>query len=280
MPPLPPAGWHPDPHQPSRLRYWDGTVWTAWVSERGEVESAPLADGPQGIRRWPPRTVWTCVLGLLAISLVAGIAYAIVSAAFGESAALTLAVTFPIQFAGIYLIVRRISRRYGSGNVVEDLTWRVQGRDVWPGLGTAFLAMVVTAIAVNAVRAWLDIPVEPTDQFGTLDDTTVARAILAVAAVLGAPLFEELLFRGVVLHALLRWGKAVAVAGSSLLFGLTHLSVELAGTENVLVVVSTTVTGAVLAWTVLRLDRLGPAMVAHSAFNLIAVVATFATTTT
>ena len=279
MPPLPPAGWHPDPQRPSRLRYWDGAVWTAWVSERGEVQSAPLTDGPIGIRRWPPRTVWTCILGLLAISLVAGIAYGIVSAALGGSAALTLAVTFPIQFAGTYLIVRRISRRYGTGDVVADLTWRVQGRDAWPGLGTALLAMVVTALAVNVVRSGLGIPVEPTDQFGTLDDTTAARAILAVAAVLGAPLFEELLFRGVVLHALLRWGKGLAVAGSSVLFGLTHLNVELAASENVLVAVSTTATGAVLAWTVLRLDRLGPAMVAHSAFNLIAVVATFATTT-
>src|SRR5690554_5107130 len=28
---LPPAGWHPDPHDPSRLRWWDGTEWTAHV---------------------------------------------------------------------------------------------------------------------------------------------------------------------------------------------------------------------------------------------------------
>ena len=279
MPPLPPAGWHPDPQQLSRQRYWDGTAWTAWVYERGTVGSAPLADGPSGIRRWPARTVWTCLLGLVAIALVAGVAYGVASELLGESDALALAITFPMQFLGIFLLVRRISRRHGTGDVVADLTWRVQWRDAWPGLGTALLAMIATALAVHAVRSGLDLPVEPTDQFGSLDDTSSARVILVVAAVLGAPLFEELLFRGIVLHALLRWGKGLAVAGSSVLFGLTHLNVELAASENVLVAVSTTATGAVLAWTVLRLDRLGPAMVAHSAFNLIAVVATFATTT-
>jgi hypothetical protein len=32
-PPTPPADWYPDPHGVSRLRYWDGTVWTDHVAE-------------------------------------------------------------------------------------------------------------------------------------------------------------------------------------------------------------------------------------------------------
>lgn len=32
---LPPADWHPDPHRRHELRYWDGTVWTAHVSDAG-----------------------------------------------------------------------------------------------------------------------------------------------------------------------------------------------------------------------------------------------------
>jgi hypothetical protein len=36
------ADWHPDPTRPGRLRYWDGTGWTEWVSEDGQTRSDPL----------------------------------------------------------------------------------------------------------------------------------------------------------------------------------------------------------------------------------------------
>ncbi len=44
---LPPAGWFPDPHNPTQLRWWDGTQWTeqsqASISEQeaGAVGAAP-----------------------------------------------------------------------------------------------------------------------------------------------------------------------------------------------------------------------------------------------
>lgn len=28
-----PADWYPDPQQPARLRYWDGTQWTGYLVE-------------------------------------------------------------------------------------------------------------------------------------------------------------------------------------------------------------------------------------------------------
>ncbi|MGY4645307.1 DUF2510 domain-containing protein [Cellulomonas sp. URHB0016] len=28
---MPPANWYPDPHQPTRLRYWDGATWTGYL---------------------------------------------------------------------------------------------------------------------------------------------------------------------------------------------------------------------------------------------------------
>lgn len=34
-PPGPPAGWHPDPTGRHEHRYWDGTAWTAQVSDHG-----------------------------------------------------------------------------------------------------------------------------------------------------------------------------------------------------------------------------------------------------
>jgi membrane protease YdiL (CAAX protease family) len=212
---------------------------------------------------------------LLAITVVVAVVYLAVAAVVGRSPELVVAITFPVQYALMYLLVRRLSRRFGTGRVVDDMQWRVERRDVWPGIGTAALALVATAIVVSLARALLDLPVESTDQFGSLDDTTATRLMIAVAAVIGAPLLEELVFRGVVLHALLRWGQAVAILGSSLLFGLTHLNPELGISQNVVITVSTTTTGCVLAWVARRSERLGPSMVAHAAFNLLAVTLLF-----
>jgi membrane protease YdiL (CAAX protease family) len=50
--------------------------------------------------------------------------------------------------------------------------------------------------------------------------------ILIVVAIVGAPLTEEMAFRGVMLNALLaRWGAPVAVGGSALAFAMMHLSI-------------------------------------------------------
>jgi hypothetical protein len=38
-PPLSPAAWHTDPSGRHQLRFWDGSSWTAWVSDDG-VQSA------------------------------------------------------------------------------------------------------------------------------------------------------------------------------------------------------------------------------------------------
>ncbi len=37
--PEPPGGWYADPHEPGRLRYWDGSTWTEYVNE--QVPFAP-----------------------------------------------------------------------------------------------------------------------------------------------------------------------------------------------------------------------------------------------
>jgi len=45
---LPPAGWHPDPSGRHRLRYWDGTQWTAYVSDTGETAMDPIPGAGAG----------------------------------------------------------------------------------------------------------------------------------------------------------------------------------------------------------------------------------------
>lgn len=90
--------------------------------------------------------------------------------------------------------------------------------------------------------------------------TGLGFVALAVVVVAGAPVVEELFFRGLLLSALeRRVGRAWALAASSAVFGVTHFQLlQLPGLAAF---------GAVLASLTLRSGRLGPAVWAHVGFN-------------
>ena len=58
----PPAGWYPDPTEPSVLRYWDGTQWTTDM----QPAMQPAADIPA--TRLTNRTALGIVLGLILVA--------------------------------------------------------------------------------------------------------------------------------------------------------------------------------------------------------------------
>jgi CAAX protease family protein len=101
--------------------------------------------------------------------------------------------------------------------------------------------------------------------------------VIAIATVVFAPAMEELFFRGLLLKALVRIltplraagrartaGVVLAVILDGLLFGLAHGEwVQLAGLA---------LFGIILAAISYRTGRLGMNMVAHSAFNLVAII--------
>ena len=97
--------------------------------------------------------------------------------------------------------------------------------------------------------------------------------LIAVLTVVGAPFFEELYFRGVLLRALARlfgrvggWvGPALSVVVTGLVFALSHFeSLQFAGLATF---------GIILSAVSYRTGRLGMNMVAHATFNLMAVAA-------
>lgn len=82
---------------------------------------------------------------------------------------------------------------------------------------------------------------------------------------IGAPLAEELFFRGLVMRSLeKRFGLNWAVIGSSILFGATHF--------QFLQFPALTCAGLVFAWLVVRSDSLWSGVVAHMTFNMVTVV--------
>lgn len=100
------------------------------------------------------------------------------------------------------------------------------------------------------------------------------RLALTLAVISIGPLVEELLFRGVLLSALLRRLRTVwAVSASAVLFALVHL-MDLHWLWYALP--NLALLGAALAWLRLRSGSLWPAVIAHACNNLLAMAALFA----
>ena len=54
-----PAGWYPDPENPARGRYWDGTGWTDQFHTPGQL--APVLRAPEGTGPYTP-WIWAIVI--------------------------------------------------------------------------------------------------------------------------------------------------------------------------------------------------------------------------
>lgn len=92
--------------------------------------------------------------------------------------------------------------------------------------------------------------------------TAAGLTLNLLYSAVAAPLNEEILFRGVAVGLLRRWGDGFAIGISALLFGLYHGNAEQ--------FVFAAIVGAVLAYLRLRTDNLLPGILVHAANNFLA----------
>lgn len=157
----------------------------------------------------------------------------------------------------------------GRRSLALDFGWRMRWTDIPFGLAVGLATQLVLVVVVALLYQLLGIDL---DRVGTSAEALTASAsgvfgiVLLVAVVaVAAPLLEELFYRGLWLRAIeRRWGTTWAVLGTSVLFGGIHVQPydfpALAGF------------GLVAALLTVRTGRLGPAIWAHVAFNLTAVI--------
>lgn len=80
---LPPAGWYPDPHDPSKKRYWDGAHWAqettrpipAAMPVAGGAAAPAAPAGDSGGTTWWKRT-WVIALAAWVLGIIMGSAAA------------------------------------------------------------------------------------------------------------------------------------------------------------------------------------------------------------
>jgi membrane protease YdiL (CAAX protease family) len=212
--------------------------------------------------------------GLVLSAVTSEVAATIVGYRIGGPAPLPVAVT-AADVSGLWvgLVAACVywARTRGGGSVVEAFGYRVgTWWDVPAGaaLGLACQFGLVPLLYLpfeHFDRNLSQQLSQPAQQETGAAHTDVALVILLAVIAVGAPLVEELFFRGLLLRSLSKWfGPVVGVTGSGLLFGLAHFEpVQLAGLA---------VFGVVLAIVACKLGRLGPTIAAHISFNAAAVV--------
>ncbi|MEY2467883.1 MAG: protease family protein [Actinomycetota bacterium] len=169
-------------------------------------------------------------------------------------------------WAGIVPGTLLVLRVRATGDPVRDLGLRVRIPadlgGVAAGLASQFVLLPLIYVVVQLfvsrdLTSDLEAPAKDlTDQA----HGGAAFALLAVLLIVGAPIVEELFYRGMLLRALKRHLPPVAsIVVSGIVFGAAHFDlVTLPGLAAF---------GIVLAWLAHRSGRLGPGILAHAAFN-------------
>jgi membrane protease YdiL (CAAX protease family) len=237
--------------------------------------SGPLDDAVAELAAQPGRTwgVPDAVLAVLAVPASLLLSVLVLSLLPGPPTAAAVAFATALLGVAALLVARRPARQSGGLERALGLdlpAWSDTGRVVrW-----TLVLLLLQSAAVLAAGAFVPaLEGVPADNASFLrDQSPLALVVLTLAAVLVAPVLEELLFRGVVLRGLmLRTGFWPAAVVSSLVFGAFHATGT--GVEAVPLVIATAVFGLGLCVLTRRTGRLGPAIGVHALRNAFAVAA-------
>ena len=272
---LPPAGWYPDPWHQAPSRWWDGHTWTGSVS----ASMPPAPPRPPRPRAAPlpgPALSWAVTTVVVAAAVVVAFTWFYRHVA-RPPVVPGLLLFYACLYGTLFGSCTLFSMRHGSGSLAADYGLDLRLRDSYRGLGVYLLANIASAIAVAPFLHTSRFQGTNTQSLTDYRDEVAVYLTLALIAVVAAPFFEELFFRGMLFRALLGrvpWGWAVVA--QALVFGSAHYNPYI-GSHNVSVIVAITAMGVVLGWSAMYFRRLGPGMVAHFLKNLTAVLAILAT---
>ncbi len=192
----------------------------------------------------------------------------VAAAGHGWLIGLSVAQWLPMLAALVWL-----GRRAGGGNFAADYGLSFRPIDlIGIPIGIATQLAILPLLYMPLESIWPatfsddDIEKRARELWG--DPSSVGMALLILVVVVGAPLVEELVYRGLLQGALGRrltqWRGWLAMALVALFFALIHFSpVEYPGLFLV---------GLVLGACALRTGRLGLGIVTHAAFNATALV--------
>ena len=211
----------------------------------------------------PPATLMDAAIGFLVGILASTFLGALVYQIVGEGSELAVTAGALVGlWTGLLWSAVRASRKRGTGSMRRDFGISITWGDLWLGLlgGIGVQSIVsVMYLPFSELNSELSAPArelaeQAPDRAGLL--------ALSVLVVIGAPLVEEIFFRGVLMGALARRGSAIAVLVSAVAFAFVHFG-------QLLAMPAFGVLGVVLGLLTLGRKRLGPAIITHATFNAI-----------
>jgi uncharacterized protein len=236
---------------------------------------AGAVDAPAGERpvRWG---FGDAIIGWVVAQIGGFVAFGIVVAVTGVDADSTddlslgwIAVAQVGLWAGLLGVPWFAAHVKGNG-LVRDFGLRFRRLDPAVGsavgLGTQFILIPLLYLPIFTL---FDVTSEELEEpaRGLTDRATDPLGVILLVLIVGlaAPVIEEIFYRGLVFRSLEnRFGVWPAIVGSAVIFGASHF--------QGLQLPALTALGIVLAYVTHRTGRLGPAIVAHMAFNLVTVV--------
>ena len=214
------------------------------------------------------------VIGIVASLVLSQIAVAIILVVGDYSVTddLPLWVTAIAQiplWIGLVGSVSWATKRKGTGSLRTDFGLAMRWTDIPVGLAIGFVGQIAIILIVIPIYTLLGVD---TDEVGQTAEKLADRAVhtpdvvlLLIVVVIGAPIVEELFYRGLMLRSVeRRWGSGVAITSTSVVFAAIHFQ-----PYDFLALALFSVLVSTLA---VRAGRLGPGIWAHVAFNLTAVV--------
>ncbi|MCU1345011.1 MAG: hypothetical protein JWL70_1277 [Acidimicrobiia bacterium] len=255
-------GWYDDPWWRGDLRWWDGARWTAHIARRTDrdpEQTLPIRMAAFGVG---------AVIALVVVFHVAG--RVLLDSAVPP--AVSVLMMYTGFFAALFLICRTMVRASGFASVQDALGWKLRTTDLGWGPLIWLCTLAANAVLLVIIRtSGIPFTSNVTGGSSGFHRNGSVLVAFALAACIGAPLFEELFFRGALLRALRsKLGPAPAIVLQGLAFGAYHVSPSF-GAGNVGLVMVLSGVGMILGVAAYRWGRLGPGMVAHLIVNLVAV---------
>jgi membrane protease YdiL (CAAX protease family) len=272
--PAAPPGWYPDPWGVAAWRWWDGWQWTAYAGGPVLAYARPAPEPQYPDDDESARVVcWPAA----AIGFIGAFLFATVLGGLVDVSALTLTVSVVGVWGSVVAAIVLASRRHHlpiRRLFVAPKTFGAWWAAIGIGIGSGVVLRIASAIIGSPFVRWVQEEQRnraPIDGF-ELSGRTLLVAFLVICV--GAPLFEELFFRGVLLPTLVRrMPVQVAMVVQALLFASLHLSTRMGIASALLTFTVVGMGGYGLAFIRVKTHSLVPAIVAHATFNAIALMA-------